>query len=257
MCYNISYLTKKKLDYARKFKEAADIADLEKILDSLFKKAGPTYHTSGFDHPDVPVITNTNPEKIQLFSWGLIPHWVRDSKQAVELSNKTINARGEEMFDKPSFKVSARKKRCLVIVDGFFEYHWKDDKSYPFYITLKSGEPMVLAGIWETWINKIEEISRNTFSIVTTRANSVLQYIHNKPKGSEGPRMPVILPQGADKSWLSKEVSKEEDIKEIKSLLLPFNPDELEAYTVGRLRGKNALGNTSRALEKVDYPELR
>ena len=256
MCYNISYLTKKKLEYAKRFGETGDITDLEKTLIEIYKKANPVFYTTGFDHPDVPVITNSEQDKIQLLSWGLIPYWVKDSKQAVEISNKTLNARGEDMFDKPSYKVPARRKRCLVLIDGFYEYHWQDSQSYPFYITMKNGEPMALAGLWDTWKSRDGELVRNTFSIVTTRANKVMEYIHNKPRGSEGPRMPLIIPCEAEKEWLSEEAVTEEQMRSIKNLIKPYDQKLLNTYTVGKLKGKNATGNTPKAIEKVEYPEL-
>ncbi len=256
MCYNIAYLTKKKLDYARRFRETGDMTDLEKVLNELYGKAGPTYYASGFDHPDVPVITNTDPGKIQLFGWGLIPYWVKDPMQAVEISKRTINARGENIFEKPSFRVPAKKQRCLVLVDGFFEFHWKNDKAYPFYISLKSNEPMALAGLWDTWHNSSENITRNTFTIVTTRANSIMTFIHNKPKASEGSRMPVIIPRESEKVWLNGGAVTDKDINIIRRLLVSYDSDALETYTVGKLKGKNAAGNTPRALEKFDYPEM-
>jgi putative SOS response-associated peptidase YedK len=257
MCYNISYLTKKRLDYAKRLGELADAEELEKVLDYLSKKANPVYYTSGFAHPDVPVITNKNSGGLQLFSWGLIPAWVKDIKQAVEISSKTLNARGEEMFDKPSFRLSARKKRCLVLVDGFFEFHWVDSKSVPFYIQLKNREPITLAGIWETWKYPAEPIRRNTFSIVTTRANPLMKYIHNKPKGSEGPRMPVIIPKGSGETWLNFEPSGNNmDYARIKDMITPFDENQMDAYPVASLKGKEGVGNSPKALEKMDYPEL-
>jgi len=257
MCYNISYLTKKKLEYAKRFGGSVDIEDLEKVLDEFYKKTGPTYFASGFDHPDVPVITDDEPKKIQLFSWGLIPFWVKDVKQAVEISNKTINARGEEMFEKPSFRNSAKGKRCLIIVDGFFEFHWESNNSYPFYICLKNGAPMAVAGLWDTWNNIHEGIQRNTFSIVTTSANPLMHYIHNQPKASQGSRMPVILPEESSSEWIRSGNDQEEVIKRIKKLLTPLDDDLLETYTVPKLKGKNGVGNSPKAIEKFDYPELR
>ncbi len=256
MCYNISYLTKKKLDYAKRLGEMGDVEELEKSLDDLYKKAGPSYYASGFAHPDVPVITNHQPGRIQLFSWGLIPAWVKDIKQALDISNKTLNARGEEMFDKPSYRLSARKKRCLVLVDGFFEFHWIGQKSIPFFIQLKTREPMTLAGLWESWYYAPEQMIRNTFSIVTTKANPMMEFIHNKPKGSEGPRMPVIIPKQDAMSWLSQEIQGDKDLDIVRGKIVPFDDNRMEAYPVASLKGKEGVGNTLKAVERADYPEL-
>ena len=256
MCYDIRFLTKKKLKYARRFgNNEADIKELEEQLIELGEKIGPYYHTSGFDHPDVPIITNEDRNKIQLFNWGLMPGWIKDVKKAVELSNRTLNARSEDMFDKPSFKYAAKYRRCLVLVDGFFEYHWKKEKSYPHHITLKNDEPMALAGLWETWILESEGLMRNTFSIVTTSANPLMSYIHNKPKGSTEPRMPLIIPRELEDEWL-KPVNDPMDIEDIKSIILPYDDEEMQSWPVPKLKGKEAIGNVPEAIEKVFYPEL-
>jgi putative SOS response-associated peptidase YedK len=256
MCYNISYLTKKKLDYAKRFGSNIDAEELEKVLDELFKKSGPVYYASGFDHPDVPVITNVDPGKIQMFSWGLIPSWVKDSRSAVELSNKTINARGEEMFEKPSFRNSAINKRCLIIVDGFFEYHWEGKNSYPFFIQLKNKEPFALAGLWDNWNNTRDGINRNTFSIITTGANPLMKFIHNKPMASESARMPVIIPGEFYSEWLKTEKDSKNEIDRVKGHLIPYDENLLDSFTVQKLRGKSGVGNSPSAIMKFDYPDL-
>jgi putative SOS response-associated peptidase YedK len=256
VCYNINYLTKKKEEYARRLGGVIASSDFEKNWDNLQKKTQPVYYETGFNHPDIPVITNHHPDQIQLFGWGLIPFWVKDPKQAVDLSNRTLNARGEDIFKKPSFRNAAQKKRCLILVDGFFEYHWHLGKSYPYYVTMKNEEPMLLAGLWETWHYKEEDMVRNTCSIVTTRANSLMEYIHNQPKGSEGSRMPVIIPEGLETKWLM-EIKEPPDKDEIQELIQPFDEATLKSYTVNRLKGKEGVGNSPEAVMHVQYPELK
>lgn len=256
MCYNIRYLTKKKLQYARRFgNNEKDITELEKQLTELGERIGPTYQVTGFDHPNVPVITNEARNKIQLFNWGLIPSFVNDEIQGVELSNRTLNARGEEMFEKRSYKHAAAGKRCLVIVDGFFEYHWKNGKSFPHHIELKNGDPFALGGLWETWETE-NGITKNSFTIVTTSANPLMAHIHNKPKGSDEPRMPLIIPKELEDEWLKPSHDDPLNIQKVKELIVPYDEDEMKAYPVSRLTGKNAVGNTPKAIEKVYYPEL-
>lgn len=256
MCYDIRYLTKKKLQYARRFAASEeDIQELEEQLHKIGERTGPYYHISGFDHPDVPVITNENRRHIRLYNWGLIPRWVKDVNQAVTLSNKTLNARGEEMFEKPAYRSAARHRRCLVMVDGFYEHHWKNNKAYPYHITLKNKEPIALGGLWETWEEKQSGLIRQTFTIVTTRANAFMARIHNKPRGSAGPRMPLIIPKELEGEWL-RPVEDQIDIQCIKEMVEPYDQNELEAHTVARLKGKSAVGNIPAAVEKVSYEEL-
>jgi len=255
MCYNISYLTKKRLDYASRYGTESDVEEIEKDLERIGQKTGPIYYVNGYANPDVPVITNHEPGKIQLFGWGLIPPWVKDPMQATQISKKTLNARGEEMFDKPSFKQSATSMRCLVIVDGFFEYHWKDGIAYPYFIKMKNNEPFSLGGLWSSWHYKPEEIYRNTCTIVTTAANGLMTYIHNQPKGSHEPRMPLILARNLESTWLTGGEHLP-DIDTITDLVQPFAADEMEAYPVSKLKGKDGVGNSSVAIERRYYPEL-
>jgi putative SOS response-associated peptidase YedK len=232
------------------------MGDIEKELEKLSVQTPAMFYVNGFDHPDVPVITGDQPDHIQLFSWGLIPFWVKDVPSALAISNKTLNARGEEMFNKPSFKVSARKKRCLVMVDGFFEYHWKNNLSFPYFIKLKNEEPMLLAGLWETWFFKPEQITRNTFTIVTTRANRLMEKIHNQPKASEEPRMPVIIKKNMEQVWLTAQVNSAGEWPEFKDLIEPYKEEELEAFPVPKLKGKSGAGNSPVAVQYHKYPEL-
>jgi putative SOS response-associated peptidase YedK len=167
----------------------------------------------------------------------------------------TLNARGEDIFKKPSFRNAAKHKRCLVLIDGFFEYHWFKDKSFPYYVKMADYKPMLLAGLWETWKYPRENIIRNTFSIVTTAANPLMAQIHNKPKASEGPRMPVIIPEGKERAWL-KSINSPLDHQSIEEIIQPYDEDELEAYTVPRLQGKAGIGNVPDAIEKYNYMEL-
>lgn len=244
MCYDVAYLTKKKSAYAKRYGNPEDIAEIQ-------KKLPPAYHSNGFDHTELPVITNNNPDKIQLFTWGLIPFWVKDAQQALKISNTTLNARGEDLWDKPAFKQSIESKRCLVIVDGFYEHHWKNDKSYPFFITMKDDQPFSLAGLWSVWNYPPQDIIRYTFTIVTTAANPLLAEIHNKPKASEGPRMPLILPKEKEHLWLD-----DSDRATLESLIKPYDQRQLKSYTVGRLRGKAYPGNVPEVIQPVRYEEL-
>ena len=256
MCYNLVFMTKKKLDYARRMGATEEeLSEIEQILRKYEEIDGrpPMFHANAFAHPDVPVITNEFPDKVQLYEWGLIPPWVKDSNQAIQMQKRTANARGETIFEKPSFRASAKSKRCLVLVDGFFEYHTYKSKKYPFYIRMKSGEPFTMAGLWESKV--IDGIQKNTFSIVTTDANELMAKIHNDPKASNTHRMPVILPKDLQYDWL-KPINDDLDKAAIQELIKPYEDEEMEAHTVGKLQGKQAVGNKPEALEEVVYKEL-
>jgi putative SOS response-associated peptidase YedK len=252
MCYDIRYLTKRKLDYAKRYGEGEEeIARLQLQLDLVT----PRYYVSGFDHPEVPIITNEHPQDFSFFALGLIPAWAKSPNDAVKIGNQTINAKSETMFEKPAFKEPARNKRCLIVLDGFYEHHHRHGMTFPYHIRLKSDEPFSVAGLWDEWVDRDSGLVKRTISIITTRANALLEKIHNNPKLEEGPRMPVILPRDREKDWLMPVQSKT-DREFILNLCQPYPAEEMEAYTVSRLKGKLATGNTPRAIEKVNYPEL-
>ncbi|WP_235915000.1 SOS response-associated peptidase [Flagellimonas ochracea] len=168
-----------------------------------------------------------------------------------DIWNKTLNARGETIFEKNSFKKSARDKRCIICIDGFFEHHHHGKETIPYYISRKDGQPISLAGLWNEWTDPETGEVLNTFSIVTTEGNPMMAKIHNNPK-LIGPRMPVILPDELEDKWLI-EVKDELDIKELEELLKPFPESEIKAHTVGKLRGKYAVGNQQEATDYFEY----
>ena len=113
---------------------------------------------------------------------------------------------------------------------------------------------MTVAGLWSEWLDKETGELVNSFTIVTTKANSLLKSIHNNPKLSES-RMPVILEENDIETWLSP-IRSEEDLSNIKALIKPWVGEELIAHTVRRLRGKEAVGNVPEATKEHHYPEL-
>ncbi|MGB5553520.1 MAG: SOS response-associated peptidase family protein, partial [Flavobacteriaceae bacterium] len=147
----------------------------------------------------------------------------------------------------------AKQHRCLVFVDGFFEHHHFNGKTYPFYIHKKNNEPMALAGLYSEFYN--ENGGRmNTFTIVTTQGNSLLTKIHNNPK-LEGPRMPLILPEALEDEWL-RPIKDELDKQQIQELIQKYPDLELDYRTVRRLRGKEYMGNVETIDEEYEYEEL-
>jgi|WetSurMetagenome_2_1015567.scaffolds.fasta_scaffold01682_16 putative SOS response-associated peptidase YedK len=207
------------------------------------------YHVSGFDLPKLPVITNENPRQIQLFSWGLIPFWVKDLKTAEEARLKTMNARAESIFEKPSFRAAAEQRHCLVLADGFFEWQEYQGKNYPYYIRLKNQEPFAMAGLWDIWKNPETAEELFTYTVITTKANPLMEKIHNKKK-----RMPVILRREYEEEWIGGSMNKEQ----ASSLLSPYAEQEMEAFTISRLiTAKQRDPNVPEVLAPFCYPELQ
>lgn len=237
MCYNVSSKSGKEI--------------LEKRFDAEFTESESPdeyFYVSGFAHPQLPIVRSENNSLIQCCTWGLIPMWVKDESQASEMMNRTLNAKAETIFEKPSFKYSINKNRCLILVDGFYEWKHVGKNKYPHFIHLKNKEPFALGGIYNDWINESTGEILKTFSIITTQANPLMADIHNIKK-----RMPLILDRGSEKKWIDPELNE----IEVKNLMKPFNELEMEAYTISKIitqRGVN--NNVSEVMEAFHYPEL-
>lgn len=251
MCYDIQAQLKAQLHRA---KERGDFQAIEEIEMKLLEFTDlPLYHASGFSHPNLLIYTDESPDYPSVATWGLIPNWAEDQEHAQKIWNNTLNARGESIFEKPSFRDSANNKRCLVYVDGFYEHHHFDGNTYPFFIHRKDNEPLILAGLWNDWKNDTGG-KTNTFSIVTTEGNPLMAKIHNNPK-LEGPRMPLILTEESADEWLNP-INNEDDQKQIQKLIKSFPQEELAAYTVRKLRGKEYIGNVEEISEEYIYKDL-
>jgi putative SOS response-associated peptidase YedK len=237
MCYSIAQVLKAR--------------DLEERFPARFINAEryqPFYYVSAFDRPSVPVIASDEASSIQLFQWGLVPYWVEDGAGADEISLKTLNARLETIFEKPAFRQSARERHCIILVSGFFEWHESCGRKYPYYIWLKDRQAFALAGIWDNWVERTSGEVRRTFSVLTTRANSLIEEIHNTKK-----RMPVILPPGEEMEWLRVGKTESECSKYLKS----FPSESMLAHPVTRsiTRYGQAVPGPE-AICHMEYPEL-
>ena len=115
-----------------------------------------------------------------------MPFWTKDEVAAERIRTQTLNARAETIHQKPSFRASIMTKRCLVLVDGFYEWREEGKKKYPYYISLASNDAFALAGIWDRWLNNSTGEVKDTFSIITTRANPLLERIHNTTEEDAG-----------------------------------------------------------------------
>lgn len=252
MCYDIKATAEAQLNRAKRKAKGTIFEELKQKL--IPQTDLPLHHTSGFSHPKLLIYTNQSPHIPCTSRWGLIPHWVKDKSQSRKLWNSTLNARGETIFEKPSFRDSAQNKRCIIQVDGFYEHHHFNGKAYPYFIHHHHHKPLSLAGLWSEWVDRETGEILNTFSIVTTKANPLMAKIHNNPKLPE-PRMPLILPQEWEDKWLES-IGEELDKKAVQELMVSYPESELQAHTVGRLRGKSYVGNVEEVSERVEYGEL-
>jgi len=129
------------------------------------------------------------------FRWGLVPFWAKDPS----IGSRMINARAETVAEKPSFRSAYRKRRCLVLADGFYEWHSEGGVKVPYYISLASGEPFAFAGLWERWQSKETDETLDTATIVTTAASHFLTQLHH--------RMPVVLEPPAADRWMGGDMT--------------------------------------------------
>lgn len=253
MCYDVSSGLRAVIKYAKHRQDDPNkIKELEKQLEVWRIEEHRHFHASGFAHPKLLCFTQEQPDKPISLQWGLIPAWCKDESSALQMMNLGLNARAETMFEKPMFRKSAKSKRCLVYIDGYFEYYHIKSKTFPFYVQMKADMPMALAGLCDEWTNEKTGEVVATVCIVTTKANRMMSIIHNNPKVEES-RMPVILKKEDQDLWLNLDYKNESVVKQ---LLLPFPDEEMRAYPVGKLKGNYASGDTEKAIEEVFYPEL-
>lgn len=151
--------------------------------------------------------------------WGLVANWAKSDSSGRPL----INARAETVAEKPTFRDSLRRRRCLILADGFYEWQAMGDTKRPMRIALRSSEPFAFAGLWS--MSSDPEGNRiPSCAIITTAANDLLTPIHH--------RMPVILPEEVEDLWLDRAL---DDPLALTQFLEPYPDDALVAYEVSRL----------------------
>jgi putative SOS response-associated peptidase YedK len=169
----------------------------------------------------VAVIRQDNQNTLVNFRWGLIPSWAKDPS----IGSRMFNARAETVSEKPSFKTAFKKRRCLIIADGFYEWQKLGRVKKPLYFSLQSNEPFGFAGLYETWISPDNQ-QINTCTIITTEPNELIRPIHD--------RMPVILSKDKEAIWIEPGIK---DADQLLSILTPYPSEEMKmAEVMGSLR---------------------
>lgn len=156
---------------------------------------------------------------LELMRWGLVPFWAKDPS----IGSRMINARSETLMEKPSFKQSFAKRRCLIATNGFYEWKRFEDKtpSQPYYFQKQDRKAFFFAGLWDLWKDREKGTELISCTIITCKANELLQEIHE--------RMPIILTPELGREWL-----KEKPVSELNQLLVPFPADQMMAFPVSR-----------------------
>ncbi len=175
----------------------------------------------------VAVILNDGIKRLVAMRWGLVPWWATDPT----IASRLINARAESLAGKAAFKEAFKRRRCLVLGDGFFEWQKQGSSKTPLFLHLDPERSFGFAGLYETWTPPLGE-PLTTCTIITTEPNELVKPIHD--------RMPVILPKSAEDFWLDAAV---EDHRRLLDLLQPYPAAEMAAYTVSTL--VNSVKNDS------------
>jgi putative SOS response-associated peptidase YedK len=195
--------------------ELSEIFAAEPLVDDL----GPRYNVAPTDEALV-VVQREERRGLTAYRWGLIPHWSKDAKSG----SKMFNARAETLTTSPAFSDAFKRKRCLVPVDGFYEWKREGTIRQPYWISRSDGRPLALAGLWSGWKDPSTDLVRRTFTIVTSAPNDAMASLHD--------RMPVIIPEDAWDRWLEPEPA---DPGELMGLLTPSDAIDLDIKAVSRL----------------------
>lgn len=214
---------------------------------------------NGFDYSDWPIIKpaqNGQDFTVQDAHWEFIPAWIKNGQELAESRKKfsTLNATAEKLLESRMFRSAALSRRCLVLSSGFFEWrHYKPDNekkeiAFPYYIDVPAHPVFFMAGIWQPWTDQDTGETFDTFAIVTTKANDLMQQVHNTKK-----RMPTILTEDLAWQWIQPGLS-EEQIFSIASF--QFDSEEMAAHSIARDFRQNFKTLQLDPIIEYDYPEL-
>ncbi len=176
--------------------------------------------------------------ELALLKWGLVPFWADDPS----IGNRMINARAETVGEKPSFRDSFKKRRCIVAADGFYEWQKTGSGKQPYLFRLKTRQPFGMAGLWDRW-EKGDGQPLETFTILTTQPNELIATAHH--------RMPVILNRRDIDLWLDPTADTASDFG---ALWEPFPADEMEGFPVSTYVN-NPANDTPRCIEPLRVSE--
>jgi putative SOS response-associated peptidase YedK len=195
--------------------EVAEIFEAELLVED----PGPRYNVAPTDPAAVVVQRPDGPRGLTIYQWGLVPGWADSAAAAA----RHINARSETAATSPVFREALKRRRCIVPADGFYEWTKTGSTRQPYFIHNRDATPLALAGVWSSWRPPGAEVSRRSFSILTTRANEAIAPLHD--------RMPVALPRDAWSRWLDPTIAEDE----LLAMLQPADPEPFETYPVVRL----------------------
>lgn len=222
------------------------------------EKYNPSYYYHAFAYPDLPLAYNNEKgeRELRTMKWGLIPSWIDSAEEADKIRRMTPNARSETASSKPSFSDSLENRRCIIPVNGFYEWQHHPSGKRPWYIYRKDHQILLLAGIFDIWQIPYNEVEMSnsgaednsliaSFSVLTTRSNLLMSEIHNSKK-----RMPVIIQNSMVENWINEGHNYQEE------LFQPIDDAYLEAHTVNPAIGKKSFEkNRPESIKEYKFPE--
>jgi len=243
MCYHKSQTNS--IDYLAEY-YSASYTDLMAELYSTH------YHENGFDFLPSAIVTSENKNLLSPFNWGFIPWWTKGLEAGLKLRVQTLNCISEEMYEKPAFRDAAKEgRRCLIPCSGFFEWRWMDEKGkskVPYFVSVPGSKLFSLAGLYTTFHDRATDQRYHTYTVLTTRANPLMEKIHNSKK-----RMPVIIPREYEQDWLSPALTE----TDVLALCQPVSDKVMEGHTISKLiTNKKEETDVPRVLEPELYQEV-
>ena len=214
----------------------SEIRNLFETVNSV-PNAAPTYNGAPTDTLPIVRLDRDGRRSLDLLRWGLVPWWAKD----IKMGARCINAMAETVGSKPAFRDDfARGQRCIVPVDGFYEWQKRATGKQPHAIVSADGLPFAMAGLWERWKDRTTGDTLQTFTIITTVPNELCGALHD--------RMPAILPRERWAAWLG---ASEADADELRWMILrPYPAERMRAYPVDARVG-NVRNNDPTLLNPV------
>lgn len=222
-----SSLTKTEKEIEERFKATFYSEELERYNPIPNFNIAPTHYT--------PVKIVEDVQHLQLFKWGLIPSWAKEKS----IGSKMINARVETIDEKPAFKRLLKSQRCVIAIDGFYEWKREGSTKIPHRIITLDQSIFGVAGVWDSWRDPSTGEIVHSYTVITLPANRMMSPIHD--------RMPAILTPQNEALWLETEIAT----KDALNLLSPYPDDCMEAYPVSD-RVNNVRANDASLIERVE-----
>lgn len=246
MCYNVSYGAPKLNDITAGY----GAIDFSMDYDPMFQ-------LSAFAQGKVPVIAYHKPHVAGMLGWGFVPRFAKDAKDAAIWRNRSYNCRLDSLQhrlhqNKNSMFKPYINKPCVLLLDGFYEYHTMADGSkVPYFIQMQHEQTFAVAGLVASWRDFADpDRVHHGVTLGTTEANGLLSFIHNQPKNSEEHRMPAILLPEEIGTWLDTELNYDDRLSLIRSL----PADAMKARSVVNFNKKeHRIGNVPEVQQAFDH----